>query len=195
IVGGAVLVSLLNQEEVDAVDAGGSEYGVAIGDADAPRQVVIYEDFICPHCGELEENSREGLAEAAADGQVLVEYRPFNLLGDQTLPNAFAVVLEESGAEVAKEFHDLLFEHQSEFLEELPSNDRLVELAVEAGAEESDVRPGIEDLAESDWVEDATQEARDSGVSSTPTVILDGEPFTDGGSAAELGQNLVEAVQ
>ena len=29
-------------------------YGVSIGPADAPHEVVIYEDFLCPLCGELE---------------------------------------------------------------------------------------------------------------------------------------------
>ena len=35
IVGGAILVTILNQEDVDAPAAGQGEYGVTIGDADA----------------------------------------------------------------------------------------------------------------------------------------------------------------
>lgn len=202
IVGGAILVTVLNQEEVDAPGAGQGEFGVTIGAPDAEHEVVIYEDFLCPVCGQLESTSNEGLAEAAADGRVQVEYRPIAILtrfGDYSVrsANAFKVVLEEAGPEEAKEFHDLLFDDQP--AEDDPdshfSDDELVDLAVEAGATEADVRDGIEDLAYEDWVDDATEAAVEANVQGTPTIILDGEPFAEGGSYAEIGENLVEAVE
>ena len=95
------------------------------------------------------------------------------------------MVLEAAGPEVAKEFHDLLFEDQP--AEDDPdshcTDDELVDLAVEAGATEADVRDGIEDLAYEDWVDDATEAAVDANVEGTPTIVLDGEPFADGGSS------------
>lgn len=202
IVGGAILVSVLNQEEVDAPDAGQGDYGVLIGDADAEHQVVIYEDFLCPICGQLEEGSAEGLAEAAADGKVRVEYRPIAILtrfGDYSVrsANAFKAVLESAGPEAAKKFHDLLFEDQP--TEDDPdshfTDDELVDLAVEAGAVEADVRADIEGLTYEDWVTEATEAAVDANVQGTPTIILDGEQFLEGGNYREIGENLVEAVQ
>ncbi len=182
IVGGAILVTVLNQKDVDAPAAGESEYGVTIGDADAPHELVIYEDFVCPFCGELESRTHEELAALADDGKVFVDYRPFDLLsggvGDYPIraANAFAVVLDESGPDVAKKFHDLLYENQPSEQGPLPyTDDDLVDLAVEAGAEESDVRDDIEGLAMEDWVTDATKAADDAHVTSTPTVLLDGE--------------------
>lgn len=201
IVGGAIGVSLLTKKDVKAAAAGASDYGVTVGDKDAPHQVIIYEDFLCPYCGALETETRDDLEELAADGKVLVEYRPFDLLsqsfGDYPIraANAFAVVLEEAGPEVAKEFHDLLFENQpSEQAPDSVSDDDLVELAVKAGATESAVRDGIEDLAQEDWVAAATKEARDAGITGTPTVLLDGEVFDDGRTVQELAGNLIEAL-
>lgn len=198
IVGGAIGVSLLTKKDVKATAAGASDYGVTIGETDAPHEVIIYEDFLCPFCGALEAETRDDLAELAAEGKVLVEYRPFDLLsqsfGDYPIraANAFAVVLEESGPEVAKEFHDLLFENQpSEQAPDSLSDDDLVDLAVEAGATESDVRAGIEDLAQEDWVTAATKEAKDAGVTGTPTVLLDGEVFDDGRTVQDLADNLI----
>lgn len=198
IVGGAIGVSLLTKKDVEATAAGASDYGVTIGETDAPHEVIIYEDFLCPFCGALEAETRDDLAELAAEGKVLVEYRPFDLLsqsfGDYPIraANAFAVVLEESGPEVAKEFHDLLFENQpSEQAPDSLSDDDLVDLAVEAGATESDVRDGIEDLAQEDWVTAATKEAQDAGVTGTPTVLLDGEVFDDGRTVQDLADNLI----
>lgn len=202
IIGSAILVSVLNKEEVDAPAAGESEYGVSIGDADAPHQVVIYEDFVCPFCGQLEAQTRDQLADLADEGKVLVEYRPFDLLSESIgsdypirATNAFAVVLDASGADVAKELHDLLFKNQPSESGPFPSDDDLVDLAVEAGAEESDVREGIEDLAMEDWVTDATEAARDANVNGTPTVLIDGEQVTDYRSVDDLADQIIEAVE
>ena len=201
IVGGAIAVTLLNQEEVDAPGAGASDYGVTIGDPDADHTVIIYEDFLCPFCGQLEKQTSEELAELAADGKVFVDYRPFDLLsgsfGDYPIraANAFAVVLEESGAETAKEFHDLLYEEQPAEGGPYLSDDELVDLAVEAGAEEADVRDGIESLAMEDWVTGATEAAADANVTGTPTVILDGEPVTGYRSVDDLADQIIEAVE
>ncbi|WP_183095008.1 DsbA family protein [Nocardioides stalactiti] len=201
IVGGAVLVTILNQEDVEAPAAGQSEFGVTIGDADAPHEVVIYEDFVCPFCGELEKQTREELAELAADGKVFVDYRPFDLLssavGDYPIraANAFAVVLDASGPEVAKEFHDLLYENQPSESGPYLSDDELVDLAVEAGAEEAEVRDGIEDLAQEDWVTGATAAAEDANVGGTPTVLIDGEQVTDYRSVDDLADKILEAVR
>lgn len=181
--------------------AGSSEYGVTIGDEDAPHTVVIYEDFLCPFCGALEAETSDDLSRLAADGKVLVEYRPFDLLssrfGDYPIraASAFALVLEKSGPEIAKTFHDLLYENQpSEKDPDSVTNSDLVRLAVEAGASEGDVREGIEDVSHRDWVEKATAEAQDAGVEGTPTIILDGEVFDDGRSVEELATNLMAAL-
>lgn len=189
VLAGLVVVGILisRSGEVEAPTA--SEYGVAIGDADAEHRVVVYEDFLCPACGAFEAQTHEEFEQLADDGQVYVEYRPFELLsqfGDYSARavSAFGVVLEESGPEVAKEFHDLLFAEQpAEGDEPYPDADWLVEKAVEAGAEEDAVRPGIEEGV-TEFAEEATAEARDANVNSTPTVLLDGETFN--GSVEEL---------
>lgn len=178
--------------------AGESEYGITMGDPDAPHQVVIYEDFLCPFCGELERASGEELQQLADDGKVFVDYRPFALLerigpysADAT--NAMAVVQEESDEDVAIAFHQLLFENQpEESAAEFPGAEELIALAVEAGADEDAVRPGIENDAMADWVEGATTEAlEDNGVEGTPTIMLDGEVYENGGSMDEIADNLV----
>lgn len=201
IVGGAIAVSVLNKEEVVATPAGSSAYGVTVGEEGALHSVVIYEDFLCPFCGELERATADDLAALAADGKVVVEYRPFELLGrlgdySMRATNAFAVVLEASGPEVAKEFHDLLFEHQpSEADPDAVSDDDLVALAVEAGADEAEVRDGIEDLAQEAWVDRATEEAIAAGIQGTPTILLDGEVFDDGRTVDELAENLLAEIE
>jgi protein-disulfide isomerase len=205
IVGGAIAVSLWQQDKdqkkLEQAVSAPSDYGVAIGPTDAPHDVVIYEDFLCPFCGQLEKATRDDLARLAADGKVRVEYRPFDLLsrlGDYPIraTSAFALVLEKSGPDVAKKFHDLLYENQPS--EEDPgavTNDDLVKLAVEAGASESDVKEGIESLSHKSWVDEATAEAAKAGVTGTPTILLDGKVFQDGRTVEELASNLVAELE
>lgn len=202
IVGGAIGISVLNKKEVTVADAGSSAYGVTIGSKDAPHTLVVYEDFLCPFCGELESQTREDLAKLADEGKVLVEYRPFDLLsgrfGDYPIraASAFSVVLEKSGPEVAKKFHDLLYENQpAEDSGDSVTNEDLVDLAVEAGATESDVAADITSVAGKDWVTKATQEASDNNVQGTPTLILDGKVFDEGRTVDDLAENLVDALE
>lgn len=184
--------------EVDAGAAGSSAHSLVVGRDDAPHTVVIYEDFLCPYCGELEKASHEQLGQLAADGQVQLDYRPFVLLdrigpySEQAL-NAMAVVLDASGPEVAKTFHDLLYADQPSEEGPFPDTDWLVQKAVEAGASESDVRDGIENDAQQAWTEAATQEALDAGVQGTPTVLVDGQ-VVQAGSMDDLAAKIVSLV-
>ncbi|WP_052336383.1 DsbA family protein [Nocardioides alkalitolerans] len=174
------------------------DYGIAFGDPDAEHRVVIYEDFICPFCGALEAETSDDLTALAASGDIVVEYRAFNLLtrfGDysERAANAFAVVMDAAGPAAAKEFHDALFEEQPSESGPYLSDDDLVDLAVAAGAEESAVRPGIEDLSFGDWVSNATIAAEDNDVTGTPTVLVDGESI-GGQTVADLADNIFSAV-
>ncbi len=189
-----------SSSDVDAAPAGASDYALGVGDPDAPTQVVVYEDFLCPFCGQLEAASGEELQRLADDGSVYVEYRPLNFLariGDysERATNAFAAVLDTAGPEVATTFHGALFANQPSESGPFPDDEALIGLAVEAGADEESVRPAIEDLAFEDWVSGATQEATDAGVEATPTILVDGEPFTDGQTVEELAENLVSTIE
>ncbi|GEP38914.1 membrane protein [Nocardioides psychrotolerans] len=200
VIGAGFLVNSLrdSSQDISASPAGATDHGVAIGDPDAPHQVVIYEDFLCPYCGQLEQASSEELTRLADEGKVYVDYRPFNLLrSDYSVDaaNAFAVVLDAAGPKVAKTFHDELFADQPAEGGPYPDADWLVAKAVEAGAAEADVRPGIEDGAQEQWVADATSAAADAGVSSTPTLLLDGQFYQDGRTMQEIADNLVAALE
>jgi protein-disulfide isomerase len=200
-----VVVGFLISRSLDttthvSAPAAGSEFGLTIGPDNAPNEVVIYEDFLCPFCGQFESKSRDDLAQLADDGKVQVEYRPFNFLtetGDYSAraAGAFSIVLDKSGAVVAKKFHDLLYENQPDESGPFPSNDDLVKLAVQAGASESDVKTPIEQNAGKAWVTKATQSALDAGVRETPTILLNGKSFQDGTTVDDLAANLIKKLQ
>lgn len=181
VVGGFFFVRSLGSDKLDTAPAGASgDFGLLLGEPDAPKSVVIYEDFLCPFCGQLEQTVGERLDAAVEAGEIKVEYRPLGFLERTSdyspqSANAFAVVLDASGPEVAKEFHDLLYADQPAESGPFPDDDDLVALAVKAGAEEADVRPGIEDLAFEGWVDAANEAASQEGINSTPSVFVDGK--------------------
>ncbi|WP_028642924.1 DsbA family protein [Nocardioides sp. URHA0020] len=203
LVGFFVQRSLDTSTDVNADPAGSSsEFGVTIGPDDAPNKVVIYEDFLCPYCGELEKKTRDDLAQLAADGKVQVEYRPFDLLGggdpksySVRSAGAFSIVLDKATPEIAKKFHDLLYENQPEESGPFPKSSALADLAVEAGADESAVRSAIEGDEGTPWVTRATKAADDAGVRSTPTILLNGEVFQDGTTIDDLAAGLIAKLQ
>ncbi len=184
-------------ESAAAPEGATDEYGLVVGPDDADSTVVVYEDFLCPACAAFEQVTVAEFERMTDEGTLQVEYRPFELL-DQTdyskrATNAFAVVLDEHGPEVAKDFHDLLFANQPQEAGSPPDDDWLVEQAEEAGADAEQVRGPIEDMAFEGWVENATDHASQDGVRATPTVRVDGEDV-EGQSMQELIDNTMAAI-
>jgi protein-disulfide isomerase len=179
-----------------AADPAGGTVAATIGDAGAAHQVVIWEDFLCPFCGELEKQTREKLSTAADDGKVQVTYRPFNLLqtdySQQSL-EVFAATQRSAGDKVAKKLHDLLYESQPSESGPFPSKDDIVALAVQAGADKATIQKSLDNGDAEKWADESTQAASDAGVQSTPTVLLDGKEVT-GRTVDDLAASLLQSI-
>jgi protein-disulfide isomerase len=156
-----------------------AEASLQMGDDDAPVKIVIYEDFLCPFCRELETSTRDFLEENADKGKVYVEYRPINLL--RTFPysaralNAWAAVLKHGSPEAALRLHGLLFDNQPyEQSSEQTTDSQIAEWVKEAGGDNADVRKAMK--TEDTAFFDAAQAAMTSDdVTGTPTVFINGQ--------------------
>ena len=157
-------------------------FGVPWGAAGAPVTVTVYEDFMCPFCGQFEAASSDMLQQYVDSGDARVDYRVLSFLDrfsngteySTRATNALGVVLDTSGPDVAKKFHDLLYENQPAENSDGLSDEQIIDLAVQAGAEESAVKGPIESGKFEQWVQNATDDASKEGVNSTPTVLVDG---------------------
>lgn len=179
---------------------GASDYAVVVGEADAPTTITVYEDFQCPVCKAFEDATAAQVRAAVEAGKVKVEYRIVSFL-DRASENAYSsraanaamVVLDTAGPEAFWAFHDLLFAQQPDEGTAGPSDDELVDLAVEAGATESEVEGGIDDGRFDQWIVNATEAgSRALGTLSTPTVQIDGR--TVGETPAEAAEAVLAAV-
>ncbi|QNN53440.1 MauE/DoxX family redox-associated membrane protein [Nocardioides mesophilus] len=177
-------------------------YALPLGKSSAPVTVTVYEDFMCPYCGEFEKASRDTLHQYAADGDVQVQYRVLSFLDRASdgsdystrSMNALGAVLDTAGPEVASKFHDLLYEQQPQENTKGLSDDELIALAVQAGAKESAVAGPIRDLKFEQWVKNATDQSTKDGVSATPTVRVDGTTI-DYQTIDELVTKMDAAIQ
>ena len=203
VVGGGFLINSMRDDtkEVAAkIPPPGSQYGLTVGSADAPHKVVVYEDFLCPFCGEFEAASHEQLAQLADQGKVQVEYRPIvflSRLGPYSARSTLIwwLVRDKYGDDVAKTFHDLLYANQPSEEGPFPSREDLYARAAQAGGNADELKAAVESNEGAVEVADATKVADGLGIKSTPTLVLDGKPFTNGATPADLATNLIEALQ
>jgi protein-disulfide isomerase len=172
-------------------------YGVPAGPGSAPVKAVIYEDFICPYCGAFEAASRDTLQKDIDQGKLQIQYHVLNFLDRSSstkystrAANALGVVLDSAGPEVAKKFHDLLFENQPQEGSAGLSDSQLVAYAVQAGAKRSEVENAIKNGKFDTWVVKGTDQASKAHVTGTPTVRIDGRDLP-----VNSPQDLVAQIQ
>lgn len=215
IIGGVVIavivvvvgVAILVQQNRD--DAGGStppagitaDNGVFRGKADAPVQVVMYEDFQCPACKQMEELIGDTLTKNVDADTISVEYRPVAFLdrasttdySSRALATA-ACVLDENDAETYFAFHDLLFANQPEEGTDGLSDVELADLAGQAGADKAAVEKCQDAGTFDGWVKTATDAWSKAGHTGTPTILVDGQQveFTNDTPASETIQNAID---
>jgi protein-disulfide isomerase len=203
IVGGGFLIQSMRDDAGQALTSSGvpggtsDTYGVVIGDDSAPTTLTIYEDFQCPICREFEKEAKDKLHAAVDAGKIKIDYRMVSFLDSESTNeyssralNAAAVVLDTSGVDVFLAFHDLLYENQPEEGGAGPTNDELVKLAVQAGADEDAVKGGIEDGEFDQWVTNTQDEMSKAGVNGTPTVFVNGKK-----AGSTLGEAVDAALQ
>jgi len=102
------------------------------------------------------------------------------------------VVADAAGPDVFAKYHSLLYENQPAEGTAGPDDDQLIAWAVEAGADEDAVRPGIAGKVYAQFVTNATDQMSKDGVNGTPGVFIDGEMQPDPGTAVNA---VLQAIQ
>lgn len=166
-----------------------TDSSIKLGPADAPVKVVVYEDFLCPYCRQLEASTRDFLLENAALGKVQVEYRPVNILTRWTYSaramNTWAAVLKHAGPAAAVKLHNLLFDKQPyEQSSDDTSDADLMDLVKQAGGDNAEVVAAVKSQDTAFFAESA-KAATEIGLTGTPTVLINGDKL-DGISIEDM---------
>ena len=165
----------------------GNGYVFAVGSADAPVTVDLYEDFQCPNCKALEDAAGSTIDGLVADGSAQVHYHGMAFLDTKANDdystralNAAAVVASTAGTDAYQKFHDLLFANQPAEGGSGLTDDQLITYATQAGATGQDVGVDIRNLVYGQWVKASEEQASKDGVTGTPTVFVDGKQLDAG---------------
>jgi protein-disulfide isomerase len=159
---------------------------IAVGSADAPVTVDLYEDFQCPNCKAFEDATGPTLAQLIANGTVQAHVHGMAFLDTSANDrystralNAAAAVVDAAGPDAFETFHDLLFAHQPAEGGSGLTDDQLVDYAAQAGAGTPAVEQAIRNLTYGDWVTQVTDQASKDGVTGTPTFLVAGKELAD----------------
>ncbi|WP_054814955.1 DsbA family protein [Nocardia arizonensis] len=122
---------------------------ILLGRVDAAHTVDVYEDPLCPACGEVERVYGQEIAQRVDDGELAVRYRFVNFLDSRSGSKDYSTravaanqcVAEGGSGPVYSKFHERLFvTDQPEENRSDHTDQQLAELARSAGASEEVVR-------------------------------------------------------
>jgi len=152
---------------------------LVVGKDSAPVKVVVYEDFLCPFCRELETSTRDFLAENADKGKVQVTYQPIHLL--QQYPysgkalNAWAAVLKHASPAAALELHNILYDNQPyEQSSGTVTDAQIAAWVKQAGGDTAAVRDAMKSQ-DTTFFAAADKAMADAHITGTPTVFINGK--------------------
>jgi protein-disulfide isomerase len=143
---------------------------IVLGRSDAPVKVALYEDFHCPHCADFEEAYGPVLSAARESGRATIELYPMSFIdaGSASAANAMACAAE---AGFGPSYYDGLFANATLRW----SDEQLIALANQVAPGETErFSSCVTSRAHAGWVRSINATADTNGVSSTPTLFLDG---------------------
>ena len=155
--------------------------GVGIGKSTAKVKIDLYEDFQCPVCKEFETANDPQFQAWIADGTARIVYHPVAILDRYSTTqyssrsaNASAVVVNASPASWPA-FHKALYANQPAENSAGLTDEKLIALAVESGADKNAVTTAITSQQYASWVLTVTDDFSKAGYTGTPTVVVNGK--------------------
>ncbi|QCR19900.1 DsbA family protein [Agrococcus sp. SGAir0287] len=157
-------------------------------------QIVIYQDYLCPFCGQFELTNGPYIDQLLTDGVATVEYHPVSFLDRLSLGEEYSTRSANAAACVAETSPDsfyawnaLMYENQPGENTEGLTDEEMIDLAEQAGVDvDAAFTECVESVQFEGWVERATQDAQlepgpsgEDGVqiTGTPTVLVNGEQY------------------
>ncbi|MDM4722719.1 thioredoxin domain-containing protein [Micromonospora sp. WMMA1363] len=162
---------------------GANDAGTGIVFGSGPATIDLYEDYLCPACKQFQQVSGETIDQLADEGKALVVFHPvaylnrFSTTEYSTRASAAAGCASAGGK--FREFTGILFERQPPEGGAQLSNGQLVDIGVEVGLDRGTFGSCVNDGTYRAWTEHVTAEASRSDVTSTPTILVNGQPVAD----------------
>jgi protein-disulfide isomerase len=152
------------------------EGGVLVGNGNASKTMILFEDPQCPYCRQFEQLNGALIASALDAGELAVEYRMRCFLGQESVraDNALALAAE------AGRFDEL---RQALFAEQPPegtggfTTEDLLRLGAQVGLTESNFVSGVQTARYEKWVLSREEAYQAQDPQGTPAAWLNGRPL------------------
>ncbi|HXW34343.1 MAG TPA: thioredoxin domain-containing protein [Acidimicrobiales bacterium] len=149
--------------------------GVLVGNADAPKSLVLFEDPQCPYCRQFEEVNGALVTATIRTRELSVEYRMRCFLGPESVRADNALALAAEGGRFDELRHEL-FAHQPEEGTGGFTVDDLLEAGAHVGLTDQSFISGVRDARYEHWVLDREARFASEDPQGTPAAWLNGRP-------------------
>ena len=154
---------------------GGSQI---LGSASAPVLVEEYGDYQCPHCGVFAQTDYPTIEQLLNDGKVRFAFHPFSFLGPESLALAnTATVSGDQGK--FWQVSDYFYTNQQPENSGYWTSDRLIAVLKQFGADSPSAEQAVRNHTYYPWLRQLNDQASRRGVTSTPTVYVNGVQLAD----------------
>ncbi|MBA8848276.1 DsbA family protein [Microcella alkalica] len=157
--------------------------------------ITIWVDYLCPVCGEFEQENGELIRTLVDSGAATVEYHPIAILTTLSAGTQYSLRAANAAACVSNFNPDAFFDFNTAMFTDQPAegtegltDDELLEVARDAGATSTSLERCIDDGRFFEWVKAATTRAGNGplpvegteveNVRGTPTILVNGELYT-----------------
>lgn len=178
-----IFQNLRDDEPVSEIDfASIPQNGQILGNPDAPVTIVEYADYQCSWCGRLAINDLPHIVDDfVRSGQVAIEFRAHPFMGDVELTSpdnesVQATVAASCADDQGKfwEYSHTLFTHQDGVNDGAFSRENLRGIAEETDLDLTEFDSCMESQTHLQPVLDQLAANQETGVNSTPTIIING---------------------
>jgi protein-disulfide isomerase len=140
--------------------------------------VEEYGDYQCPACGQFDRTIGPRIRQLAAEGRIRFAYHPIAFLGPESVAAANAAVCAADEGRFW-DFHAYAFAHQFPENSGALTTEQLLAFGSASGANGSAFETCVRDVTYEGWVGRLTDRAFASGIHSTPTILVDGQPVAN----------------
>ncbi|HEY6508600.1 MAG TPA: thioredoxin domain-containing protein [Vicinamibacterales bacterium] len=152
--------------------------GRSLGDTDAPIAIDVWADYQCPWCGVFTEQIESLIVPLYVQpGHARLTFRDLAFLGPESIDAAVAARVAGDQGGNFWPYHDMLFANQHGENQGAFTRERLADIAVAVGLDRQAFLAAMDDPKYLAAVQQETGEGNALGIRSTPTMIINGQPF------------------
>lgn len=154
---------------------------VVSGKDDAKTKIDIYEDFLCPYCGQLEKTYGSQVEQQIQTGNLQVSYHMIPLLNSRSDPPGYSLAAENAALCAADQgkfttFHDSLFAKQPEEGQRGYDNAQLIQLGQSLGITAPAFATCVNNGTYNQQLNDSLAKiSADPSFQGTPTILHNGQ--------------------